>query len=703
MFSKGGILMVQITIRTEEKKFKKFKIHGFKVKPWEKEVKLNFVEGEEVLHEICNEMQERGIEKGKIYIAIHFEDKEIECSPMTLDVSEEYPLLVDLIKQDMIQSMDENTTEEETKLLRSVLEAIQEEVGIIKEDTISTEENEIEQVAQEEEQLEEGRLQVNTNEEQETVDETEEELEIVINEENEITSNTSNVNEINSAQSNERLTTSYMAYTTPTNRLNQLRELAESCSKESIFNSFELQESDDLTELQQYQHKYLTKRLEELGLKETINAFKSVIDETKVNVTKQLSEYYKEVNQDKPSKYADEHIEEAFADIKLTFNQKYFDFEAQQEAFIERFSKDMEESKQKELEAFKTQLEEKYTKLLQEERQKTEVSLVNKKESLRKELEQEEAVVYQALVTEKMEERDQKLTDYKNQLEEQAQNEIESASLNLISTFEEIKNTLKSELEEKSIEWQQLIVQEEQLQAQRREEANRKKEKEQEQRMKEKELELKEKDLSLKQKELDTPKAPEIHVMSMPTTEPKNVFNDQLIQQLLADRKKEEDQKQARFKYGMIALVSCTVIGVGGFLFNSNNSTQAELSKTQEQLSAVMKQAEGKTEESKETLDTLLENREFEKAFDKYTDAKSLEKMENYFVETEDLPMLKKFNRVFKTKTGALNEAILEDDSAKITKLYEKIEQKDLLNDQQKNAVKLAYYSQNKNDLAEKV
>lgn len=702
MFSKGGILMVQITIRTEEKKFKKFKIHGFKVKPWEKEVKLNFVEGEEVLHEICNEMQERGIEKGKIYIAIHFEDKEIECSPMTLDVSEEYPLLVDLIKQDMIQSMDENTTEEETKLLRSVLEAIQEEVGIIKEDSTSTEENEIEQVAQEEEQLEEGRLH-NTNEEQETVDDTEEELEIVINEENEITPNTSNVNEINSAQPSERLTTSYMSYTTPTNRLNQLLELAESCSKEAIFNSFELQESDDLTELQQYQHKYLTKRLEELGLKETINAFKSVIDETKVNVTKQLSEYYKEVNQDKPSKYADEHIEEAFADIKLTFNQKYFDFEAQQEAFIERFSKDMEESKQKELEAFKTQLEEKYTKLLQEERQKTEVALVNKKESLRKELEQEEAVVYQALVTEKMEERDQKLTDYKNQLEEQAQNDIESASLNLISTFEEIKNTLKSELEEKSIEWQQLIVQEEQLQAQRREEANRKKEKEQEQRMKEKELELKEKDLSLKQKELDTPKAPEIHVMSMPTTEPKNVFNDQLIQQLLADRKKEEEQKQARFKYGMIALVSCTVIGVGGFLFNSNNSTQAELSKTQEQLSAVMKQAEGKTEESKETLDTLLENREFEKAFDKYTDAKSLGKMENYFMETEDLPMLKKFNKEFKTATGNLNEAILEGDNKKMVAAYEGIKDKSVMSEKQKQAVKLAYYALNKKELAEQV
>ena len=694
--------MVQITIRTEEKKFKKFKIHGFKVKPWEKEVKLNFVEGEEVLHEICNEMQERGIEKGKIYIAIHFEDKEIECSPMTLDVSEEYPLLVDLIKQDMIQSMDENTTEEETKLLRSVLEAIQEEVGIIKEDSTSTEENEIEQVAQEEEQLEEGRLH-NTNEEQETVDDTEEELEIVINEENEITPNTSNVNEINSAQPSERLTTSYMSYTTPTNRLNQLLELAESCSKEAIFNSFELQESDDLTELQQYQHKYLTKRLEELGLKETINAFKSVIDETKVNVTKQLSEYYKEVNQDKPSKYADEHIEEAFADIKLTFNQKYFDFEAQQEAFIERFSKDMEESKQKELEAFKTQLEEKYTKLLQEERQKTEVALVNKKESLRKELEQEEAVVYQALVTEKMEERDQKLTDYKNQLEEQAQNDIESASLNLISTFEEIKNTLKSELEEKSIEWQQLIVQEEQLQAQRREEANRKKEKEQEQRMKEKELELKEKDLSLKQKELDTPKAPEIHVMSMPTTEPKNVFNDQLIQQLLADRKKEEEQKQARFKYGMIALVSCTVIGVGGFLFNSNNSTQAELSKTQEQLSAVMKQAEGKTEESKETLDTLLENREFEKAFDKYTDAKSLGKMENYFMETEDLPMLKKFNKEFKTATGNLNEAILEGDNKKMVAAYEGIKDKSVMSEKQKQAVKLAYYALNKKELAEQV
>ncbi|EOB3349307.1 hypothetical protein ACIJDX_002569 [Enterococcus faecalis] len=695
--------MVQVTIRTEEKKFKKFKIHGFKVKPWEKEVRLDFTKGEEVLHAICDEMQERGIETGKIHITIYFDDKEIECSPMILDITEEYPLLVNLIKQDMIQSMDENTTEEETKLLRSVLESIQQEVGVISDDStpIEEEDERIEQVDQEAEQSNEVSIDVNTYEDQENSDEgIDEELEIVIDEENEKNS----VNSVDTQdQSKGRLTTSYMAYTTPTNRLNHLSEVADSCSEEAVFNSFELQELNELTELQKYQYNYLTKRLDELGLKTNVKAFKSVIDETKVNVTKQLSEYYKEVNQDKPSKYADEHIEEEFAEVKLTFNQKYFDFEAQQEAIMERFVKDMEESKQKELEAFKTQLEQKYAKHLQEERQKTEAALVTKKETLRKDLEQEEAVVYQALITEKMEERDQKLTDYKNQLEEQAQSDIEMASLNLMSTFEEIKSTLQKELEEKSVEWQQLIVQEEQLQEQRREEANRKKEKEQEQRMKEKELELKEKDLSLKQKELDTPKTPEIHVMSMPATEPKNVFNDQVLQQLLADRKKEADQKQARFKYGMIALVTCTMLGVGGYLFNSTNNTQAELNRTKEQLSAVMKKAEEKPEETKETLDTLLKDREFEKAFDKYTDAKSLEKMENYFVETEDLPMLKKFNQAFKTKTGTLNEAILESNNKKITESYEKIEKKDQLNDQQKNAVKLAYYSQNKKDLAEKV
>ncbi|HFP6573126.1 TPA: hypothetical protein ACHJ3G_002669 [Enterococcus faecalis] len=694
---------MQVTIRTEEKKFKKFKIHGFKVKPWEKEVRLDFTKGEEVLHAICDEMQERGIETGKIHITIYFDDKEIECSPMILDITEEYPLLVDLIKQDMIQSMDENTTEEETKLLRSVLESIQQEVGVISDDStpIKEEDERIEQVDQEAEQSNEVSIDVNTYEDQENSDEgIYEELEIVIDEENEQNS----VNSVDTHdQSKGRLTTSYMVYTTPTNRLNHLSEVADSCSEEAVFNSFELQELNELTELQKYQYNYLTKRLDELGLKTNVKAFKSVIDETKVNVTKQLSEYYKEVNQDKPSKYADEHIEEEFAEVKLTFNQKYFDFEAQQEAIMERFVKDMEESKQKELEAFKTQLEQKYAKLLQEERQKTEAALVTKKETLRKDLEQEEAVVYQALITEKMEERDQKLTDYKNQLEEQAQSDIEMASLNLMSTFEEIKSTLQKELEEKSVEWQQLIVQEEQLQEQRREEANRKKEKEQEQRMKEKELELKEKDLSLKQKELDTPKTPEIHVMSMPATEPKNVFNDQVLQQLLADRKKEADQKQARFKYGMIALVTCTMLGVGGYLFNSTNNTQAELNRTKEQLSAVMKKAEEKPEETKETLDTLLKDREFEKAFDKYTDAKSLEKMENYFVETEDLPMLKKFNQAFKTKTGTLNEAILESNNKKITESYEKIEKKDQLNDQQKNAVKLAYYSQNKKDLAEKV
>lgn len=153
-----------------------------------KKVRLDFTKGEEVLHAICDEMQERGIETGKIHITIYFDDKEIECSPMILDITEEYPLLVDLIKQDMIQSMDENTTEEETKLLRSVLESIQQEVGVISDDStpIEEEDERIEQVDQEAEQSNEVSIDVNTYEDQENSDEgIDEELEIVIDEENE--------------------------------------------------------------------------------------------------------------------------------------------------------------------------------------------------------------------------------------------------------------------------------------------------------------------------------------------------------------------------------------------------------------------------------------------------------------------------------------------------------------------------------------
>lgn len=77
--------------------------------------------------------------------------------------------------------------------------------------------------------------------------------------------------------------------------------------------------------------------------------------------------------------------------------------------------------------------------------------------------------------------------------------------------------------------------------------------------------------------------------------------------------------------------------------------------------------------------------------------------MENYFMETKDLPMLKKFNKEFKTATGNLNEAILEGDNKKMVAAYEGIKDKSVMSEKQKQAVKLAYYALNKKELAEQV
>lgn len=144
---------------------------------------MTFKAAEELLHTIYEEMDRADVKKGTVLITLYFEEKEIACSPITLTTENGYPLLVDLIRQDMVQSMNETTTKEEEDLMRLLLEAIQSEVGAT--ETNQEEEQERPKAAEavgtvaepvqeptEEEHLEEALLDV--TEEPESSDDTQE-------------------------------------------------------------------------------------------------------------------------------------------------------------------------------------------------------------------------------------------------------------------------------------------------------------------------------------------------------------------------------------------------------------------------------------------------------------------------------------------------------------------------------------------------
>ncbi|ELS0477980.1 hypothetical protein R4Y59_002588 [Enterococcus faecalis] len=707
--------MVNVIIRTEDKAFKKFKIPGFKVKPWErKHPPMAFKAAEELLHTIYEEMDRAGVKKGTVQITLYFEEKEIACSPITLTTDNGYPLLVDLIRQDMVQSMSETTTREEEDLMRRLLEAIQSEVG-------ATETNQREeqgppttaesvgtvaepvQEAVEEEGLEEELT--HSTEELESTDISQETVEddLLIEEDMGVSESTPRAHK---KRTTPQVTASYVEYVMPELSQELIDETLKTCSKEELYSYLNVhpeQINDDT--LEAYQKAFVEKRLKELDFDQLRVAFKALVEDIRSDLAKELGAQFKTLAQDKPNRYADEHIDEQFSEIKTAYTQKYFDYEETQQEALASYVTAQEEAKQKELEAFEKELEQKYSERMTNERLKVDAAIQRKKEQLALSLEDERSVVYQALLTEKVQEKEQALVDFKQQTEERAKAEVEAAALNVVSQYSEMKELIAKEVEEKSIEWQQLLTEKEALALQKEEAKKKEWAEKEEKRMRQEELDLQKEAQSLKKKELETPQQPQMNIV--PVSVPQQAsdsYTEQLLRELLEEKKQDQTKKDSIVRNSLLALVCVSILGTGAFMVQQSNTTKTVLAQTQQELVEMKQQASvTQTAEMDETLDTLIEKRDFSTAFEKYTDAKSLAKMEDYFAATEDLPMLKKFNKEFKTATGNLNEAILEGDNKKIVAAYEGIKDKSNVSEKQKQAVKLAYYGLNKKELAEKV
>ncbi|RBP59278.1 hypothetical protein DES36_1193 [Alkalibaculum bacchi] len=152
------------------------------------------------------------------------------------------------------------------------------------------------------------------------------------------------------------------------------------------------------------------------------------------------------------------------------------------------------------------------------------------------------------------------------------------------------------------------------------------------------------------------------------------------------------------------------VFGTGMFLgksFNDNSQTsqQAQYGNLEENIKTIEEILKIKGSEQTnqaDDLDSLLKNKNYEKAMSLYKDSESLEKIEEALFQNDDLAMLIIFNKTSETTFGKLDEALLSREGKKAKEIYEKMsdeEKKELSNDR-KSDLALLFYQKGEKDLA---
>ncbi|MBC1321053.1 hypothetical protein HBP58_12215 [Listeria welshimeri] len=117
------------------------------------------------------------------------------------------------------------------------------------------------------------------------------------------------------------------------------------------------------------------------------------------------------------------------------------------------------------------------------------------------------------------------------------------------------------------------------------------------------------------------------------------------------------------------AILCATVLGLGilfGLKYMSENKDTAV---AKEQIAAQVQPEKVTYSEENPSLDALLNQKEFIKAAQLYPDSRN--QIESTIFELKDVSALKRFNEVFKTSYGALDEAILSQDFNKQIQFYE--------------------------------
>lgn len=731
--------MITIVIDTKDKNLKKLSV--FKRKPWQKPLEHTYDKAEKLLDKLYTEMEEKGILRGKIICTLYYENNEIECDPFQLDTKQTIFTLQDFINQEFAKSSNENTPKHVETLQRQINEEINQyysskqndslleeqqlhnqkslkEVGTPKPKSVAMNENE--PLIEPEKQEEETEAK---KEAEEPIQDHEIELEL------ETDHSENNKQETNHMSG---LISDYKQYIAIQPKEIVIEETLKTCDEQFIYDYFGLEKHEyDQETTDYYKAKHIQTKLKAKTLLDPTNAFKSIVEEETTRQSTQLSDKYKEEMALKPEEYAKQNFDELYAPIRNRYNEEYNDFETEQLALLDGKKRTIATEKEAEIEAAIKEIELKYHRQVMEEETKVTNAIKKHKETLAIKNTSDKDTLFQSLIIERITQRDQNLLDFKAQKEKELIETVEAASLNLIGLQQDLLDNLAHEIEKQLPVWTQTVnkVKEQRLVEEKQKEEYRLKqaelnlqehkqtkeyelgkewlEVEKSRQAEQKEREKKEQNESLNKNSLVGQPPFVVPMAQQSGVDPQIALLESKIEELLNQKKNQRSLLNKKItNISMACLVIFSLTGFG-YLAYANSQTKAELNKTiSQQLQKVTKES-NKQEVTDTTsipdLSTLLKERKFELVYEKYNDKDSLKTIENYLLETGDLPQLKEFNKRVSTPTGKLNEAILSENDEQIIQAYEKIENKGELTDSQKKQVKLAYYSMDRKEDAKKV
>lgn len=209
-------------------------------------------------------------------------------------------------------------------------------------------------------------------------------------------------------------------------------------------------------------------------------------------------------------------------------------------------------------------------------------------------------------------------------------------------------------------------------------------------RLQKREIELKEKELS---KDVNHKADNPVNVV-LPAQTDNGHLEHELIDLLKNSQNKNQplvaESTQSKTSKPLVGLIIglsiTTILSLGGLGYTAIQANNNKINNLNNQISSMAAKNEvqkesAKTNSSAEkakptSLNSLLANKDYAAAYDRYQDNQSLVKIANTMLENNDTAALKNFNKKFDLPEGQLDQAILEKNNEKLSELNKQMTEK---------------------------
>lgn len=166
----------------------------------------------------------------------------------------------------------------------------------------------------------------------------------------------------------------------------------------------------------------------------------------------------------------------------------------------------------------------------------------------------------------------------------------------------------------------------------------------------------------------------------------------------------QKEKKKRKLLFPIVTGLCGLILAGGGFFgYTELQTVHAKNQELQQSIIQLKEDSVKQVEKDKKeptvekiTLEDLLKDKKYLDAAEAYPD--KLDVIENQLFKDKEIGILTAFNVLYKSKNGALNQAILEGDNAKIIEAFEKNEAKENLSKDQEKSVALAYFATGKTE-----